>query len=495
MVITRDNAAGGTSDSRVDSARVNARAGAIVAAYRTRRGLFGASAAGLASGVVIACAGGSGGAGGSGEAVTTTGAAKSAKLTGKLTFWSQSGSFSRFTEGIGAAQIRSFRELHPQLDLDVQDILPGGVTQHIEKLYASAIGGEIADLYLASRNAIPELAVNGTAVALDEYVKRSQALKREDMWGSHIADASWKGKLYGITHSTGVWVLFLNDSLWREVGLNPAEAPKTWDDLEVVARKAMRTGATPGKVDRVGYHPTWHNGGVVTWLMHLRQLGGDYFTADFQPAFGGDQGIRALEFMKRFVDLHGGWQALAEVQQEVAGAVTVRNVGWNFGSGRIATQMDAHTIMATLRRDFPETKYDVAPLPVPKGGKRSGLQGGTALAIAPQSKQREAAWALIEHLMKPEHILRFSEDLDRIPSRRSVASSAAYLQKDPTRKVLIDEVPHSHWLPPVPGNSEIQTIVAGIVNDALQGKRSVREALQQGEAQAKAWIDKWRQYL
>jgi multiple sugar transport system substrate-binding protein len=453
---------------------------------------LGASAAVAGASVLVACAG-PGATGGSGDAANVT--ARSGRLTGKLTFWSQSGSFSRFTEGVGADQVRSFREMHPQLDLDVQDILPGGVTQHLEKLYAAAIGDEIADLYLASRNAIPELAVNGTALALDAYVKRSPALKREDMWPSHIADASWKGTLYGITHSTGVWVLFQNDSLWQEAGLDPAEAPKTWDDLEAVARKATRPGATPGEIDRVGYHPTWHNGGVVTWLMHLRQLGSDYFTADFRPSFGGEQGIRALEFMRRFIDVHGGWEALAKVQQEVTGAVTSRKTGWNFGSRRIATQMDSHTIMTTLRQDFPDIKYSVAPLPVPKGRRRSGLQGGTALAIAPQSKQRDAAWALIEHLMKPEHILRFSEELDRIPSRRSVANSAAYLQKDPTRKVLIDEVPHAHWLPPVPGNSEIQTIVTGIVHDALQGKRSVREALQEGEAQTRVWSDKWRQHL
>jgi ABC-type glycerol-3-phosphate transport system substrate-binding protein len=450
---------------------------------------FGATAVGVAglTAPLAACMGGAAGT------ADTPGPPRTGGLTGKLTFWSQSGSFSRFTEGIGADQIRTFREQYPQVNLDVQDILPGGVTQHIEKLYASAIGGEIADLYLASRNAIPELAVNGTAVVLDEYVRRSAALKRDDMWPSHISDASWKGKLHGITHSTGVWVLFLNEGLWRETGQNPATPPKTWDDLEAAARRMMRASA--GTVQQVGYHPTWHNGGVVTWLMHLRQLGGDYFTADFKPSFGGDQGIRALEFMKRFVDLHGGWQALAQVQQEVTGAVTSRGVGWNFGSNRIATQMDSHTIMTTLRKDFPQIAFSPAQLPVPAGGKRSGLQGGTALAIAPQSKQRDAAWALIEHLMKPEHILHFSEELDRIPSRRSVANGDAYLKKDPFRKVFIAEVPHSNWLPPVPGNSEIQPIVAAIVNDALQGKRSVRESLQEGEAQTNAWIDRWRQHL
>lgn len=454
-----------------------------------RRRLIG-GAAGLAVSWLGACASGLGSSSTSGRAGSTP---AGAKLTGKVVFWSQSGSYSRFTEGIGADQIRAFREQHPQLDLDVQDILPGGVSQLIEKLYAAALGGEIADLYLASRNAIPELAVNGMALALDDYVKRSPALKREDMWPSHIADASWKGKLYGITHSTGVWVLFMNERLWREVGLDPAKPPKTWGDLVAVAQKTFRSSG--GKVERLGYHPTWQNGGVVTWLAHLRQLGGHYFTADFNPSFNSDKGVQALEFMKGFIDLQGGWPALTDFQQEVTGAVTSRGVGWNFGSNRIATQMDSHTIMATLRRDFPEITFQIARLPLPPGGTRSGLQGGPALAIAPQSKNKDAAWALIEHLMKPQNILAFSEALDRIPSRRSVATSAAYLQKDPFREVLIDEVPHSHWLPPVPGNSEIQTIVEGIVNNTLQGKKSAREALQEGETQTKAWFDKWHQYF
>ncbi len=47
----------------------------------------------------------------------------------------------------------------------------------------------------------------------------------------------------------------------------------------------------------------------------------------------------------------------------------------------------------------------------------------------------------------------------------------------------------------MPGGHELVDVVAALVNDTLQGKRGVRDALGEAEDQTKTWAEKWRPYL
>ncbi|MDQ3703378.1 MAG: extracellular solute-binding protein [Chloroflexota bacterium] len=456
------------------------------AAVPLRRRRLIATAAPLLSAHLAACTLGSG----AGSQAQPT---RPEKLAGKLVFWGQSGSFTLFAKGVGAGIMDAFRVKHPELTLEVEDNLSAGVGQHIEQVLQYAVGGVMPDVLLAHRLAVPQFGQQGLVGPLDDPLKRSRELKRDDLWPSHLQDSTWKGKLYGITHSTGVWVQFVNAQLWREAGADPDQPARTWDDLQATARRVTRI--VDGKIERLGFHPIWNNGGTLWFLPYLRQQGGDFLTADYKPAFNNERGTKALEFMKSFIDLQGGWPALDAFQKEVTAAISSRATGWNFGSGRLATALDSHTIGATLDEQFKDVKYTTAVLPLPPGGKQSGLQGGTALTLPVAGKQRDAAWALIEHLMAPQNILDFSLGLTRIPARRSVGHSAEYLQNDPRRKAFIEMVPHSFWTPPVPGGHELADVVAAVVNDTLQGKRGVRDALGEAENQTKTWGEKWRQYL
>ncbi len=76
-----------------------------------------------------------------------------------------------------------------------------------------------------------------------------------------------------------------------------------------------------------------------------------------------------------------------------------------------------------------------------------------------------------------------------------MGNSAEYLQNEPRRKAFIEMVPHAFWTPPVPGGHELVDVVAALVNDTLQGKRGVRDALGEAEDQTKTWAEKWRPYL
>ena len=411
-------------------------------------------------------------------------------LTGKLTFWAISAVWGEMSKGVGGQQMAAFRSRNPQLELEIADVVPGGPAS-VEKLHTAAAAGTMPDLYMANRGYAAQLGAEGISRALDPHLRASKALPRDDLWESHVEDASWKGQQFGVTHSSGVWVLYLNRQLLQEAGLSVDRPPTTWADLEQVAQRTARVAG--GVPERVGYHPTWGNAGPSLWLVHYRQTGGDFFTKDWKPAFASDdRAIQVLTWMKGFVDRQGGPQALDEFRAQIqpSGAR-----GGPFASNRIAALIDTHTSITDLTAAVPNLAFSVAALPLPANGKPSGWQGGADLHIGKESKAPDAAWAVIEHLMAPENILAFSLALSRIPARKSVGRSAAYLDKSPHHKVFTEVVPSSHNVPIMPGNSELAPIIMNVTNDVITGKKGIREALQDAAQQTTVVVDKWRRYL
>ncbi len=411
-------------------------------------------------------------------------------LTGKLTFWAITAVWGEMSKGVGGEQMAAFRARNPQLELEIADIVPGGPAS-VEKLHTAAAAGSMPDLYMANRGYAAQLGAEAISRPLDSYLKASKALPRDDLWESHIEDASWKGQQYGVTHSSGVWVLFLNRQLWQEAGLSADRPPKTWAELEQAAQQTARVAG--GAPARVGYHPTWGNAGPSFWLVHYRQAGGDYFTKDWQPAFANDdRAIQVLTWMKSFVDRQGGPQALDEFRAQIQ-ASSAR--GGPFASNRIATLIDTHANIIDLITATPNLAFTVAALPLPPNGKPSGWQGGADLHIGKESRAPDAGWAVIEHLMAPENILSFSLALSRIPARKSVGRSAAYLDKSPHHKVFTEVVPSSHNVPIIPGNADLAPIIMNVATDVIAGKKGIREALQEAAQQTTVVVDKWRRYL
>ena len=75
-------------------------------------------------------------------------------------------------------------------------------------------------------------------------------------------------------------------------------------------------------------------------------------------------------------------------------------------------------------------KWDVAPLPVGKGGKRGTGGGGTAWSIAKASKNVDAAWALLKYITTAQAQLDEVAAGATTPSRKSVVTSKEFQNPD-----------------------------------------------------------------
>ena len=105
-----------------------------------------------------------------------------------------------------------------------------------------------------------------------------------------------KGKIYGVTPTPSVNVLFWNKDLVRKAGLDPNKAPTTWAELKANADKITAAGA--GKFYGGGAYVGPSFGGSLRYYGFILANGGDILDANQKPTLNADKVVSAVQWMK-----------------------------------------------------------------------------------------------------------------------------------------------------------------------------------------------------
>ena len=200
------------------------------------------------------------------------------------------------------------------------------------------------------------------------------------------------GALYGIPFEAETSILAYRKDIFKEHGLS---VPKTYDELAAVMKKLHAKGI-PALTSRgkTGHQVT------AAYLFHLAPMGGRIFDDRWNPIVNSKESVKTAEFL-RLVAKTGpkGMETFALGQAATA-----------FLQGDAALWLDTMKIGAMVRdpkRSKVAGKVGYALHPV---GTRCGSEtGGFALGIPANSKNKEAAFLLIQYLTNKEN------DLKRVP--------------------------------------------------------------------------------
>jgi len=425
------------------------------------------------------------------EAVAATAAPGGEKV--KVTYWGPSLVASEGEQLSKWAQyIIQFTEESQDVDLETLEISD----QH-EKIITAVAGGNPPDLFNMDRNMSGEFAARGLLMPLDEFYAASAVVNPEAFWSHLIRDISWNGKKWAVPRVTDVRAMFLNDELLGEAGLDPASPPATWTDIEAAIGKLYQSD-DKGEIVRLGFTPSVGNPpGWAMWYIFLWQLGGMFLTEDnAKVAFDSDAGVQALEWMVKVNDMQGGYDKVIEFSSGLTPAPG-QDI---FMMGLIAMYISGCWMLSNYKKYTPDLKYTVAALPLPEGGEPHNYAGGWTLAIPNGAAQPAGAWKVIEYLMAPERHLDWALDENSIPVYESVAKSPEYLDAEPTewapaRRVFVDELPGSRWVPTIPGGVEILAVNQRMYDEALRKVVTPKEAITAAAADVQAILDEWQEKI
>ena len=208
---------------------------------------------------------------------------------------------------------------------------------------------------------------------------------------------TYDNKFYCAPKDFSTLALIINTDLWTAAGLTDADVPKTWADLETVAKKLTK-GGVKGLVigdtrDRIG--------------AFMKQAGGWIVNADQT---------------KMTANSPENLAALQEVQKLLSSGTTSFpkgvDAGWGgeaIGKGKAAMTIEGNWIKGAVKTDYPNLKWKAVELPTGPAGKGT-LSFTQCYGVASASKNQAAAIDLVNYLSTDEPALALAKGLGVMPA-------------------------------------------------------------------------------
>ena len=413
------------------------------------RRAFAALALVLAAGLAASC-------GGDADHVTT------------LRFWAMG------REGeVVAPLLRDFERAHPGVRVVVQQ-LPW--TAAHEKLLTAFAGDATPDLAQLGNTWIPEFVALRALEPLDARIAAS-GLDAGDffpgIWQTNVVD----GRVFGVPWYVDTRLLFYRRDLLEAAGIGAP--PQSWREW-TQALAAVKAHAGPDRYALL--LPVNEVEPLVAFALQqdapLLRDGGRYGN------FESEGFRRALAF---YVGLF---------RQGFAPAISAAQLSnvWNeFGRGTFTFYISGPWNIGELARRLPASvqgAWATAPLPGPSGPGAS-IAGGSSLVVFRASKAKDAAWALVSYLSRPDVELRFRALTGDLPPRRSAWQDPG-LAADEHARAFREQLERVKPTPKVPEWERIADEMRIVAERAVRGQLSIDAAARELDARTDRILEKRR---
>lgn len=291
------------------------------------------------------------------------------------------------------------------------------------------------------------------------------------------ARGGFESGLFGIPEQTNCLVLFRNRALFRAaadrlraVGLDPEAAPK---DLEEMERAAVAVADPAAGIAGLGYK------NILWWTLPWLFAGkGELLLPD--PVSGYRSGLSVPASLAAL----GRWASWTRTGRSSAPPVegglwrSGANMDRSFLEGKLAMVLSGPWNVPAFKRRVPEVAASLVP--AGPGGTASTV-GGNNLVVMRTCKDREAALALLDYVGSDPYQEEWSRRLGQIPVTREALARRA-TEADAILRVFMEQMSSARARPPLPSYEPVELAFQAEMELALQGRRTVPEAVARFEA-------------
>ncbi|MBO9382621.1 MAG: sugar ABC transporter substrate-binding protein [Roseiflexus sp.] len=310
----------------------------------------------------------------------------------------------------------AFMQAHPSIKIVIEHTPWEGYHTKLKTIVASGDLSALPDVMFLGQD-FNQYASEGVLENLTPWIERS-GYDLNDYWPALIERATINGGIYGLQRDLDLRLLYYNKDLFDEAGIPYPDETWTWNNWAEAAKKLSIIEAS-GRIVRYGI-------GMETgkWGMLLAQSGGAYLDDPRNPSrctLDTPESLRALNFYADLLNANAAMRP-ATLQQigGDAGAFTQKQVAMIVQNASRAPTFGAAGM-----------NFDVAPIPIPEGGRRVNNSGGARWVMSSASKHKEEAWTFLKWLQSANGgIDIYTKRGEIFPALRSVAQSPSFLQVD-----------------------------------------------------------------
>jgi multiple sugar transport system substrate-binding protein len=337
-----------------------------------------------------------------------------------------------------------------------------------QKLLPAMIAGTGPDIIGYSVGRVAEYAQAKRLEPLDSYFSGS-ALKRDVLAPGLIQGGTYKGKLYGVPMAFACEVMYYNKAHFAEAGLDPANPPRTFDELKAAWVKLLKVDAA-GNVVRypqaIGVKSTVANVPLFIW-----GFGADIVTPAGKSGLSDAKALSAIAFLQ---------EAFVKGKVSPAG-LTGQEADNLFAAGKASIEFNGPWAINGFRGAGVD--LGIAEIPAGPAGRVS-WSGDTVLSINAGSKSKKAAWKFLEYWNSPEAQIYWSSAVAFPPSRLDLGSSPE-LAKNKDLPYFLKSVPYAKsYLPGMTKATRIEEeILVPMYENVFRGLEDAPAALKKADAQ------------
>lgn len=375
-----------------------------------------------------------------------------------------------FTGGDGEI----FKTLVNQFNTEHKNIAVSVATYQWEdyynKLPGAASSGNGPDIAVMHMDQLATFAARGVISELDDVAKNLELAEGD------FAPTVWKGglynnKRYGIPLDMHPLGFYYNKSVMQKAGLDPNKPPTTKDDYVAALTELKKAG-----IQGFWVSPFQFTGGMTFYSL-LNQWGATLFDAEVAKAtFNSDPAVEACTWL---VDMIKQGFSPANVGQDADYL--------SFKSGKNAFTWNGIWQINDLKKS-PDVQWGVAPLPQ-IGSKPAAWANSHNFTIVKQraNDANKVSGAKVFINWLSEHSLDWAKG-GQIPARKAVREGAEF-KALPEISSLAPELEYAAFPPAAPGLGEVMTTFYNSFNEAALGKKSPKQALDDGVAKANKQLE------
>ncbi|MGG6896424.1 MULTISPECIES: ABC transporter substrate-binding protein [Rhizobium] len=240
--------------------------------------------------------------------------------------------------------------------------------QMVQKYATAVAGGQAPDAIALDLIYTPSFASAGQLEDLTDFAKSLPYFNA--LAPAHVKQGTYEGKVYGLPLLVETSVFAWNKGLYKQAGLDPDKAPKSWEEIASNAERIRKLGQ-----DDYGFY--FSGGGcggcmIFTFTPLVWGAGADILSADAKTAtLDSPQMRKAVEDYRKMI----------KSGVVPASAATDNGVDFlKFLGGKVGQQSLGAFAIGTLITQHPEVDFGVTLIPS-VDGKASSFAGGDNIVV------------------------------------------------------------------------------------------------------------------
>lgn len=347
-----------------------------------------------------------------------------------------------------------------------------------EKVLTAMAGGAAPDLFKLDRFKVGSYAARNVIEPLDAYIKKDK-IRQDAFFTAPWAENVYAGKTYGLPWNTDSRAMWYNKTLFKNLGLDYENPPKTWEEVNLTARKIDMVGDS--KFQRVGFVPSVGNWFFLGWLW---AAGGEMTSADGRKvAWDSEPGLRAANLITDAIMKYGGPNAVPKLPTDPT-------------SGKLGMWMEGSFWVGYLKDSGAMKKFDFgagAP-PRPAGLEKDATtwSGGFSLAIPKGAKHPKEAWEFMKYYCGNRAAQALiGVQSGQIPALKEAAYDERFIASHPTIKTFVNLLQKGRFRTVLPCGQQLWEVYNDELMDILtKGKKGPAEALTYTSKKAQLILDR-----